>query len=217
MNIHLHREIENLKKKILAFSTDVEATWGEAVKALKEKDAVLAQRVIDSDTELDRTEVEIEEECLKILALHTPVANDLRFIVAVLKINNDLERIADQAVNIAERAQVLLNWISGNIPRELTIMVNKVQWMLERSLDALINMDSQIAREVIDADDEIDDLNRKLYEIIKRFIRKNTDDLEYLICLLSVSRQLERIADQVTNIAEDVIYIVEGNIVRHKT
>ena len=216
MNIHLHREIENLKKKILAFSADVEAALQDAIKALKDKNYTLAQQVIDNDFELDNMEVEIEEECLKILALHAPVANDLRFIIAVLKINNGLERIADQAGNIAERTKVIVSWAGGEIPKELTIMVNRTQWMLDKSLLALINLNTKTAREVIEADDEIDELNRKMYGLIQRLIIKKPDDLEYLISLLSISRQLERIADQVTNIAEDVIYMVDGDIVRHK-
>ncbi len=215
MNVHLRREIENLKKKILTVSANVEDALGKAVGALKERNSDLALQVIEGDLDIDLAEVEVEEECLKILALHTPVANDLRFVVAVLKINNDLERIGDQAVNIAERVRVIDDW-GGTIPEELTIMVNRAQWMLERSLDALINQDPEAAREVIEADDEVDELNRRMFKLIQSKICENTEELDYLINLLSISRHLERIADQITNIAEDVIYLVEGEIVRHK-
>ncbi len=216
MNVHLHREVEKLKKKILSYSYEVEASLQNAAKSLKDKDHALARKVIDSDEALDRIEVEIEEECLKILALHTPVAHDLRFIVAVLKINNDLERIADMAANIANRAIALCQWHTGRIPTELNIMVGRVLSMLHISLEALIDLNVNKARQVIAQDDEVDDLNRTMYSIVQKLIYERPDEIEFLINLLSISRNLERTADLVTNIAEDVIYLVEGEIVRHK-
>lgn len=216
MNVHLHREVEKLKKKILSYSADVESALHKAIKSLKDRDVELAKSVIVTDEELDQLEVEIEEDCLKILALHTPVANDLRFIIAVLKINNDLERIADQAANIAERVPPLCNWESWTLPVELNLMVERSQSMLKKSLEALINLDIKKAREVIVEDDEVDELNSKMYQIIEDMICKNPADIDCFINILTVSRNLERVADLVTNIAEDVIYMVKGEIVRHK-
>jgi len=215
MSAHLQREIERLKKKILSISARVEAAIQDAVRSLKNRDPALAEKVIEGDAEIDRIEVEMEEDCLKVLALYQPVAADLRYVVAVLKINNDLERIGDQAVNIAERAEFLATQKRLEFPGELTLMLEKAQAMLRKSLDALINQDAVLAREVIAQDDEVDDLNRKMYSLIQSCICKEMDQLACFIAILSVSRQLERIADQVTNIAEDIVYLVEGEIVRH--
>lgn len=215
MQVHLQREIERLKKRILAIGALVEDSLQKAVRALRSRDPDLAALVIRTDAEIDDFEVEIEEECLKILALYQPVAHDLRFVIAVLKINGDLERIGDQAVNIAERAQYLSGRPPLEIPLELTTMVEKVQGMLKSSLDALVNGDEGQAMQVILQDDEIDALHRTMYDLVQDGIKTRLDLLDCYINILSVSRQLERVADQVTNIAEDVIYLVRGSIVRH--
>lgn len=212
---HLQREIERLKKRILALSAVVENHVAQAVRAVRERDAARAREIIEKDSEVDQGEVEVEEECLKILALHQPVAIDLRFIIAVLKLNNDLERIGDLAVNIAERAVFLSRVLPSPVPFELEGMAEKTRLMLKKSLDALVNMDAALASEVCIADDEVDAINRDMYEQVKAAIRKHPDHLDALINTLSVSRHLERIADHATNIAEDVLYMVEGKIVRH--
>ena len=160
-------------------------------------------------------EVDLEEECLKILALYQPVAADLRFIVSVLKINNDLERIADLAVNIAERTLGVSCEGRVPVPFDLGEMGRKVQTMLKKSLDALVNLEPQAAREVCHLDDEVDDIHKKNYRLVKEQIRKNPERIDSLIQYISVSRHLERIADLATNIAEDVLYMIEGEIVRH--
>ena len=216
MTIHLQREIERLKKHILRLSAVVEESFQRAVKSLEERDSYLAQLVMESDFEIDKMEVEIEEECLKILALYQPVAVDLRFIVAVLKINNDLERIGDLAVNIAERAAFLATRERINIPFDFSGMARKAKSMLKRSLDALMKMDALLAREVCASDDEVDDMNREMYLQVQDGIRNQPEHLESLIHLLSASRHLERIADHATNIAEDVLYMIKGEIVRHR-
>ena len=144
------------------------------------------------------------------------MANDLRFIVAALKLTNDLERIGDLAVNIAERAVFLSTQARVDIPYDLPAIAAKTQAMLRQSIDALVNLDAGLARKVGIADDEVDDLNRDAFNRVTRMIRTRPDDLEALIALLSVSRYLERIADHASNIAEDVIYLVEGHIVRHQ-
>jgi len=216
MTIHLQREIERLKKHILRLSAVVEESFQRAVKSLEERDSYLAQLVMESDFEIDKMEVEIEEECLKILALYQPVAVDLRFIVAVLKINNDLERIGDLAVNIAERAAFLATRERINIPFDFSGMARKAKSMLKRSLDALMKMDALLARGVCASDDEVDAMNREMYLQVQDGIRNQPEHLESLIHLLSASRHLERIADHATNIAEDVLYMIKGEIVRHR-
>jgi phosphate transport system protein len=187
----------------------------KAVRAVTERDRVLAQKVIDSDTAVDQTEVEIEEECLKILALHQPVALDLRFVIAVLKLNNDLERIADLAVQIAEQVEPLIAEGDRPYPIDVTPMARKAQAMLRRVLDALVERDAEAARRVWAADDEVDALHREVYTRVKLLCRQQPEQANFLIHLLSVSRYLERIADLATNIAEDVIYMTDGEIVRH--
>ena len=214
--VHLQREIEGLKKRILRLGAEVEEALTMAIKALKEGDVNLARRVIDNDTEIDRMEVETEEECLKILALHQPVAIDLRFVIAALKINNDLERIADLAANMAERAFRLGKGQRIAIPDILLTMVEKAESMQVRSLDALVNLDAGLARQVMDEDDVVDNLHRQMYTYVKEAIIADVATVDAQINLLSVSRQVERIADSVTNIAEDIIYMVEGDIVRHQ-
>jgi phosphate transport system protein len=217
MPVHLQREIENLKKKILSLGAKVETAVREATLSLETGDASLAQKIIDNDFVIDQTEVEVEEDCLKILALHQPVAIDLRFIVAVLKINNDLERIGDLAVNIAERAVFLATQPKVSVTLDFSGMAHNAQLMLKKSLDALVNLSVEIATEVCNFDDRIDAMNRKMYIDVQEAIRSYPQQLCSLIHLLSVSRHLERIADHATNIAEDVIYMIEGKIVRHKT
>jgi len=213
---HLQREIENLKKKILDLGARIETVVHEAIRSIEERDVVLAQKIIDEDIEIDHTEVEVEEDCLKILALYQPVAIDLRFIVAILKINSDLERIGDLGVNIAERSVFLASVPKVNASLDFARMSKKTESMLNRCLDALVNMSSKLANEVCADDDEVDAMNRQMYLRIQETMQEYPDQVPSLIHLLSVSRHLERIADHATNIAEDVIYMVEGRIVRHK-
>jgi phosphate transport system protein len=161
-------------------------------------------------------EIEVEEECLKILALYQPVAVDLRFIVAVLKLNNDLERIGDLSVNIAERAQTLTQTPRTEFNVKLSTMAEKSRNMLKKSIDALVNMDADLAREVCVSDDEVDQLNRDIFATVKTGIGEFPAELDCFLHILSVSRQLERIGDHATNIAEDVLYLISGEIVRHR-
>lgn len=215
--IHLEKAINELKRLILHLGTDVEESVRLAVQSLTERKLEQAKQVIDADYEIDQREVFVEEECLKILALHQPVANDLRLIIAILKINNDLERIGDLSVNIAERAVYLSNKARVELPFDLQNMGEKVRIMLKQSLDALVNRDGKLARQVCEADDEVDDLNREMYGCVETAIKKDPDNLNSYIQLLSASRYLERMADHATNIAEDVIYLVTGEIIRHSS
>ena len=212
---HFSRELENIKKLILSLGAIVEERVRMATKAIEDNDAELAQRIIKSDYEIDEMEVDIEEECLKVLALHQPVAIDLRFIIAVIKINNELERIGDQAVNIAERVGVTAKSEQLEMFFDYSAMGEKVQRMLKMSLDALVKMDYDEAFSVVLMDDEVDALKEQAYDRVKRAMREHPDKIGYLINLFLISRHLERLADHTTNIAEEVIYLIEGEIVRH--
>jgi phosphate transport system protein len=215
MSKHLHRELAKIKKQTLSLGALVEDRARMAVQAVESRDADLAQKIIDSDWEVDEMEIEIEEECLKVLALYQPVAVDLRFLVATIKINNDLERIGDEAVNIAERLVVMAKRPPMTFLFDYTPMAQKVQAMLKMSLDALVHLDVQLAFNVITMDDDVDAIQVQAYDRIKEAIKEFPDRVGYLINLLLVSRHLERLADHSTNIAEEVVYLIEGNIVRH--
>ena len=216
MKKHLQRELENLKKRILSLGAMAEESVRMAIEAFETRDRELAIKIIEADRKIDEAEVELEEECLKILALHQPVAVDLRFINAVTKINNDLERVGDEAVNIAERVANIAGKPPVEVPFEYSTMAEKSEAMLRKSLDALVNLDADLAYKVCLSDDEVDEINRDIYDKIKEVIKAHPDRVAYLINLLLISRHLERIADHATNIAEEVIYMVEGEISRHR-
>jgi len=216
MTVHMKREIDRLKQMLMSLCEIVEQSLRQAVEAIKTRDPDLAKTVIAGDIKIDHMEVDVEEECLKILALYQPVAIDLRFIITAMKINNDLERIGDLAVNLAERAAFLAGRQQADVPLDFDAMTEKTKSMLRRSLEALVNMDSKLAYEVCASDDEVDEMNHQMFLIVQQQIRAHPDQTESLIDLLSASRHLERVADHATNIAEDVIYMIEGRIVRHK-
>jgi phosphate transport system protein len=215
MKRHLERELEKLRKKILTLSAMVEGNIEKALLSLTRHEVKLAKEVIESDHEIDHFEVEIEEDCLKILALYQPEAIDLRYVVGILKMNNDLERMGDLAVNIAERSAYLADKKGTKLFLDFTEMGEKTIAMVKKALDSLIKMNATMAREVCAADDEVDEMHRKMLLLIQDYIVKNPQEVKILIHLLLVSRHLERIADQATNIAEDVIYMTEGVIIRH--
>jgi phosphate transport system protein len=215
MTRHFQRELDQLKKRILALGAMVEERVRMAVKAMENRDSKLAERIVGTDHEIDEAEMDIEEECLKILALHQPVAVDLRFLSAVIKINNDLERIGDEAVNIAERVQIISKHEKLGIPFDFSEMAEKTEEMLRTSLDAVVNLDLDLAVKVIVSDDEVDAFESEAYDVIKKAIETYPDKVGHLINLFLISRHLERIADHAQNIAEEVIYMIEGEIVRH--
>ena len=211
----LQKELEKIKKRILSLGGMVEERVRMANRAIESRDRALANQIMKTDYEIDELEVEVEEECLKILALHQPVAVDLRFLVAVIKINNDLERIGDQAVNIAQRVENISRRPSVELALDYEHMAEKAASMLRMSLDSLVNLDLELAFEVLTLDDDVDQMAREVYDYIKEEIRKKPDAAGYLINFLFISRHLERIGDHSTNIAEEVIYLIEGEIVRH--
>jgi len=212
----LQIEIEKIKKEILSLGALVEEQLNKAIKAVETKNLDIAKGVIDSDRRVDEIEVEIEEECLKILALHQPVAVDLRFLIAVIKINNDLERIGDEAVNIAERVIYLGTRAPLNVTFDYSEMSQKTIKMVKDSLDALVNLDLELAHKLRIDDNAIDALDRSFFQKVSNSLPENPENAGSLIQLFLISRHLERIADHTTNIAEEVIYLIEGVIHRHR-
>ncbi len=215
MAIHLQKELENIKKKLLFMGTLVEDKVLKSVKSIYSSDYKAADEIVNSDSEVDSIEVAIEEECLKVLALHQPVAVDLRFLIAVIKINNELERIGDQAVNIANRVKKISTRKEKSLFYDYSFMGEKVLFMLNKSLDSFINHDIELAKKVISLDDQVDQIRNEVYDLIKEGIKKNPEQAGYLLNLLLISSHLERIADLSTNIAEEIIYLVDGEIIRH--
>ena len=215
MTKYFQKELEKIKKRILSLGSLVEERVRIVTKAIEERNADTAQDIIRLDYEIDESEVEVEEECLKILALHQPVAIDLRFLIAVIKINNDLERIGDQAVNIAQRVVSIAKRQNVAFYFDYSGMAQKAATMLKMSLDALVNLDVDVAFKVVMMDDEVDSIQKEAYDQIKKAIQEDSSHITYLINLFLISRHLERIADHATNIAEEVIYLIEGEIIRH--
>jgi phosphate transport system protein len=216
MSSHFQRQIDKLKQMILWEGTLVEESVESAIRAVKTRDVRLARQVIQGDAKIDEMEIDVEEECLHALALYQPVAFDLRFVVSVLKINGDLERIADKAVNIAEQALQLAEHPPADaVPFDFLGQSERVRSMLKRSLDALVSVDAELAKSVRRTDDQVDVVHRDLQRAVKQALREHPDQVDGLLNLLSLSRQLERIADHAVNVAEDVIYMAEGNILRH--
>jgi phosphate transport system protein len=216
MSKHLERDLDNLQRDILAMAASVEEAIHKAIRALTERDAALAQEVIAGDAQIDEDENRVEEECLKMLALHQPVAIDLRRIAAAMKINTDLERMGDLAEDIGERALLLSRPPLIPIPDKLQRMTDLTTAMVRESLDAFVNLDVRQAERVCRLDDEIDRYNREIIEEVIPAMQRAPEMVPPGISLFSAVRHLERIADHATNIAEDVIYLVEGEIIRHR-
>lgn len=207
--------MQKLKEQILALGAEIERGIANAEACLNNLDVVAAKSVIEYDQVIDQHEVDIEEECLKILALYHPVAMDLRGVVAMLKMNNDLERIGDLCKNIAEYVIEIAKGPRVEIPADFAAMFSETQRMVRGSLDSLVNGDLELARQVCEDDDIVDDLNVQIITDIRDRLHQHPERMDSLLFLISVSRSLERIADYATNIAEDVAYTVSGAIVRH--
>ena len=215
MRIHLQRDIEKLKRRLLVLSTEVEEAVRQSIRALAERDVALARQVVEREVQTNTMEVDVEEDCLKILALHQPVAGDLRYIIAVLKMDRDLERIADLAAHIAERGLALFELPSLDIPFRLDEMGAKVQAMLKKALDAFVSLNTEAAHEVCAMDGEINAIKKDTFRQVRQAVMEVPQKFDPLMQVMHISRHLERIADHATNIAEDLIYLVEGRIVRH--
>ena len=217
MALHLQRDLEHLKREILAVGTLVEEAISKSLRLLSDRDPALIDEILEGDHVIDRREVEVEEECLKVMALHQPMAADLRFVIAVLKVNNDLERMGDLAGNIARRCRHAHMQPPSSEPLvNFDELGEKVLRMVHASLDALVRSDAAIARDVCRMDEEVDELHRALYNRVKRYMPENPALVEEALNALTVSRSLERIADLATNIAEDIVFMVDGEVIRHQ-
>ncbi len=215
MRVHLQRDIEKVKRRLLVLSTEVEEAVRQSIRALAERDVAVARQVVERERQTNILEVDVEEDCLKILALHQPVAGDLRYIVAVLKMNRDLERIADLAGHIAEKGLVLFELPSLDMPFRLDEMGVKVQAMLKKALDAFVSLNTEAAHEVCSMDGEINAIKKETFRHVRQAVMATPQQFDPLMQVMHIARHLERIADHATNIAEDLIYLVEGRIVRH--
>ena len=216
MTLHLQKDIEHLKQRILAMGEAVADRVRRAISALVDHDEALADQVIAGDTEIDDLEVKIEEEALKILALHQPVATDLRWVISVMKVNSDLERVGDLAVNVAERAKYLARQEGIGIRLDFARMGEDALGMVNDCLEALVTLDVKLAKKVIHDDQKVDDWNRDMFVALQDRMKEEPATIERAIHFLSTSRHLERIGDHATNIAEDVLFLVEGTVVRHQ-
>lgn len=213
---HLERNLSGLKKEILGVGSRVEEAVNKSILALVDRRSDLAEEVRVGDQEIDDLEIKVEEECLKLLALHQPVAHDLRFVIAMMKVNNDLERVGDLAGNIAERAIFMAGKPEIAVPRQITEMAERVRGMLHDALNAVIERSTALAQKVLLEDQYVDSRHIEVYTVVQNAIRERPDQVELYIQLLSVSRYLERMADLATNIAEDVVFMVDGQVIRHQ-
>ncbi|MFT4648901.1 MAG: phosphate transport system protein [Glaciecola sp.] len=216
MTKHLQIDLKSLERNLLALGARVEDAVRRSIVALSTQRAELAREVIAGDEEIDDAEVALEEECLKVLALHQPVAGDLRFVAACLKITNELERIGDLAVSISKRALQIEGGDTVIAPAELVTMTEATTAMLRSTLEAFIAEDGKAARQVIADDDQVDKLHKAILRGLIARMESEPGAINGAMLYISVSRHLERIADHATNIAEDVIYLTEGVIVRHQ-
>ncbi|MGH7321350.1 MAG: phosphate signaling complex protein PhoU [Candidatus Rokuibacteriota bacterium] len=216
MERHFEIELQALRERLLAMGSVAEAMIHKSVKALVDRDASLVQAVLAHEEEMDLLCIEIDDRCFTQLALQQPMASDLRFLVASIKINSDLERIADQAVSIALRAQSLITQPEVKPLIDIPRMTTLAQTMVQESLDAFVRRDADLARAVIESDDQVDNLRDQIFRELLTYMMADTATIPRALGLILISRNLERIADHATNIAEDVIYIVRGEDVRER-
>ena len=213
----LNLELNELKDDLIQMGRLAEIAIGDAIRALLVRDLELAEDVLRSDDAINRLELAIDERCLRAMALYQPAAGDLRFIAMALKINNDLERIGDQAVNIAERAVELMKEPPLNPLMDIPRMAELVQMMLTQSVDAFVQRNAELARAVCARDDQIDALDDQIFRELLAYMFEDHAAISRAVQLILVSRHLERVADHATNIAEDVIYLAEGRQVKHRS
>lgn len=217
MQRHFDEELKTLKEKILRMGAMVEEQIAHAIKALVDRDSDLARRVIENDHRVNALDVEIDEDCLRLIALHQPMAGDLRFLTTAMKISTELERMSDLAENISERVIELNEEPQLKPYIDIPRMAERAQAMVKESLDAFVNRNSELARKVCRDDDFIDDLNHQIFRELLSFMIEDPQTTTRSIRITFISKYLERIADHATNIAELVVYLVEGKIIRHTT
>ena len=215
MSRHFHEELEALKQTLLAMGGLVEDQIRRVMRALLERDDVMAQEVIERDRQVNTYDVEVDEQCVSLLALHQPAAGDLRFITTAMKIVTDLERIGDQAVNIAQRVLELNREPQLKPYIDLPRMAEKAQRMVKESLDAFVARDTALARQVCGEDAEVDALKEQIFRELLTFMMEDPRTISRAIRVILISRFVERVADHATNIAEMVVYLVDGKMVRH--
>jgi phosphate transport system protein len=212
---HFEQELQGLKNRLLNMAALVEERVHRAIVALVERDEEKAQRVVDGDKEVNDLQIEIDDRCLTLLALQNPMASDLRLITAAMKINADLERVGDQAVNVAEQSQRLMRLPLLKPLIDIPHMAEMAQGMIRDSLDAFVRRDADLARAVLGRDDAVDDLKDQLFRELLTYMMADPSTIERALALILISRSLERIADHATNIAEDAIFVIEAKDVRH--
>jgi len=215
MQRHFDEQISDLKQNLLLMSGRAEAIIRKALEALSRRDPALAEEVFGDDSAIDRMEIDIEEGCIQLLALQQPLAGDLRLITAALKISADLERIGDHAVNIAGCAKQLASKAPVKPLADLADLAEKSIAMLRDALDAFVRGDAEAARQLVRRDDEVDALNRQLFAELMRRMIADPQQVERSMTLVLVGRNLERIADLATNVAEEVVFIAEARIIKH--
>jgi len=216
MSLHLYRDLEALKERLWQLGQMVESSIAAASSAFLHRDGERARQVVRGDRDVDSAEVRIEEDCLKVLALHQPVAGDLRLVIAVLKVNTDLERMGDAAESIAARALQLIELPAFELPSEFPHMLTMAAGMTQKAMESLRTEDTALARQVLEDDDVVDSAHRRMFDVLQQRMRGDTATIEAAVLTLSTSRQIERIADLATNIAEDVVFLHDGEIVRHR-
>jgi len=212
---HFEEQLDDLRKRLLAMSGLVESAIYRSILALVEKDEEQANLVFQNESRINHMEIEIDERATGLLALDQPVATDLRFITATIKINSDLERMGDLAVNIVERALSLMHEPVVNTVVDIPHMANLVESMVRRALDAFVQKDAEVARSVLLSDDAVDEMRDSIYRKLSNYMQQDPRSVPQGIDLIFVARNLERIADHATNIAEDVVFLVAGVDVRH--
>jgi phosphate transport system protein len=212
---HFHQELETLKEQLLRMGGRAEAIVNKAVEALKRRDVELAHAVFEDDRFLDQMEIDVEERCVSLLALQQPMAGDLRFITAALKISNDLERVGDHAVNIAEGAVALAGMPQLKPLVDIPRMADLALAMLREALDAFVHRDSATARRICLRDDDVDDLNRQLFRELVSYMIEDPSTVSRALEFIRVAHNLERVADMATNVAEEVVFIAEARIIKH--
>lgn len=215
MERHFDEELIELKQRLLRMADEAQRMIRLSVDSLKERDESKALKTLEIEAVVNRYEIEIEEETLRLLALRQPIARDLRLLTAILKIITDLERVADQAVNIAEKAQFLLREPPLKLFIDIPNMAELAQKMIKQSIDALVHHDPALAQAVCRADDQVDKLNDQIFRELLTYMMENPRSITRAVDLILVARNLERIADHATNIAEDVIFIEEGRNIKH--
>ena len=214
---HFEEQLDDLRKRLLAMSGLVESAIYRSVLALIEKDEDQANLVFQNESRINQMEIEIDEQATRLLALDQPVAADLRFITATIKINSNLERMGDLAVNIAERALSLMHEPVLSTVIDVPHMANLVESMVRKALDAFVQRDAELARSILLSDDAVDEMRNVIYRKLVSYMQQDPRSVPQGVDLIFVARSLERIADHATNIAEEVVYLVEGEQIRHRT